>query len=75
MKNSQKCYFVTFKKYEPIFVWVEDDVNRPNNLDCDQVLEDWIVQNYCKLENCNYSWIDIVSYAEMSLAGFEEYEI
>lgn len=43
-------YIVLFKKREDLIVEVKDDVNRPNNPDCDTVLENWISENYGNAE-------------------------
>lgn len=43
---NERQYFVAFEDADEIIITVKDDVNRPNNLDCDQVLHDWINENY-----------------------------
>lgn len=39
-------YFVWFKEEDCVIVNVKDDVNRPNNPDCESVLQGWIHENY-----------------------------
>jgi hypothetical protein len=42
----ERQYFVLLKDDDPIIVTVTDDVNRPNNPDCDSVLHVWMAENY-----------------------------
>jgi hypothetical protein len=46
MNRRIRQFFVSFKDEDAITVSVKEDVNRPNNPDCDQVLEEWIASNY-----------------------------
>lgn len=39
-------YFVLLDGEDPMIITVKDDVNRPNNPDCDAVLEEWVHANY-----------------------------
>lgn len=39
-------YAVLLKNEDPMIISVKDDVNRPNNPDCDAVLQEWIHENY-----------------------------
>ncbi|MFS0784763.1 hypothetical protein [Bacillus sp. 1P06AnD] len=43
---NERKYFVVMENKEPIVVTVKDDVNRPNNPSCEDVLDDYIVDNY-----------------------------
>lgn len=43
---KKRSYFVWFKTEDSVIVNVKDDVNRPNNDDCDTVLQKWIHENY-----------------------------
>ncbi len=49
-------YLVTLEDTEPILVSVEDDVNRPNNPDCETVLIEFIEDNYGYRE---YDYIEV----------------
>lgn len=42
----ERTFFVLIEGNDPIVVTVKDDVNRPNNMDCDAVLEKWKTENY-----------------------------
>ncbi|MBG9587391.1 hypothetical protein [Cytobacillus firmus] len=42
----ERTFFVLIDGEDPIVVTVKDDVNRPNNADCDSVLEAWKTDNY-----------------------------
>ncbi|WCK57246.1 hypothetical protein PP175_29080 (plasmid) [Aneurinibacillus sp. Ricciae_BoGa-3] len=46
MNENIRQYFVIVGDNDPIVVTVKDDVNRPNNPDCDEVLTSWITNNY-----------------------------
>lgn len=48
LRNPIKTYFVWFplSTRDSIVVDVEDDVNRPNNDDCETVLEHYLSENY-----------------------------
>lgn len=39
-------FIVLLEKKEDVIVEVKDDVNRPNNPDCETVLENWVNENY-----------------------------
>jgi hypothetical protein len=41
-----RSYFIWFKYSDSVIVNVKEDVNRPNNDDCDTVLQTWISDNY-----------------------------
>ncbi|QGH35142.1 hypothetical protein GI584_14290 [Gracilibacillus salitolerans] len=41
-----RTFFVVIEGNDPVVVTVKDDVNRPNNLDCDSVLERWVTDKY-----------------------------
>lgn len=43
---DERNYFVAFEDHDEIIVTVKDDVNRPNNPDCEQVLSEWLSENY-----------------------------
>ncbi|MDT0160334.1 hypothetical protein [Bacillus sp. AG4(2022)] len=47
-------YFVVFEEHDSIVVTVKEDVNRPNNPDCEQVLETWIIDHYGHVANYEY---------------------
>ena len=42
----ERTFFMLIEGEDPIVVAVKDDVNRPNNMDCDSVLEEWKTDNY-----------------------------
>jgi hypothetical protein len=44
--EMDRQYFVWIEDEDPIIVTVKDDVNRPNNPDCDSVLHEWMTDNY-----------------------------
>lgn len=39
-------YFVIMKNEDPMVVTVKEDVNRPNNPNTEDVLDDYMVENY-----------------------------
>lgn len=43
---TKRRYFVSFENDDSIVVNVNEDVNRPNNPSCDEVLESWVTDNY-----------------------------
>lgn len=43
---KKKSCFIWFKNEDSMIVNVNDDMNRPNNDNCDTVLERWIYENY-----------------------------
>jgi hypothetical protein len=49
-----KQYFVVFEEHDSIVVTVKENVDRPNNPDCEQVLETWITDNYGYASGCEY---------------------
>ncbi|PAK28275.1 hypothetical protein CJ467_21605 [Bacillus velezensis] len=49
-------YIVIFKDKDPVVLLVKDDVNRPNNPDCDSVLHLWVAENY---GNQEYDYLEI----------------
>lgn len=51
-----KVYLVSFEDDDSILVTVKDDINRPNNPDCDAVLSEFIEDNYGYKE---YDYIEI----------------
>lgn len=57
-------YFVWFKHEDSLIIKVKDDVNRPNNDDCDTVLQRWIHENYGELEY-EYFELDSVEVVEL----------
>ncbi len=57
-------YFVWLEEEDCIVVTVEDDVNRPNNMDCDAVLEEYINDNYC---NQKYEYFEIEACEQVKL--------
>lgn len=42
----EKTFFMQIEGEDPIVVAVKDDVNRPNNMDCHSVVEEWKTDNY-----------------------------
>lgn len=54
-KVDETTYVVVVENEDDFLVTVKDDVNRPNNPDCEQVLRNWIYENYGSRE-CEY-WI------------------
>lgn len=55
LKSDETTYVVVVENEDDFLVTVKDDVNRPNNPDCEQVLRNWIYENYGSRE-CEY-WI------------------
>jgi hypothetical protein len=51
---NEITYFVIIKNNDPIVITVKDDVNRPNNPTCDDVLDDYMVENYGFVEYEHY---------------------
>lgn len=45
-KKMKRTYLVSIEGEDSIVVTVEDDVNRVNNMDCDEVLEEYLLENY-----------------------------
>jgi hypothetical protein len=45
-EGNVRSYVVTFEEEDSIIVNVVDDVNRPNNDDCETILQRWIHDNY-----------------------------
>ncbi|MBO0602746.1 hypothetical protein I2483_13845 [Sporosarcina sp. E16_3] len=46
-KNAMgREYLVTFEDVDSIVVSVKEDINRPNNPDCEEVLREFIEDNY-----------------------------
>lgn len=45
-ETDARKYFVVFEHADEIVVTVKDDVNRPNNPDCERVLSEWLSENY-----------------------------
>lgn len=45
-----RSYFVWFKIYDSVIVDVDENIDRPNNEDCDSVLETWVSENYGDVE-------------------------
>jgi hypothetical protein len=43
---NERKYFVVMEDKDPIVVTVKEDVNRHNNPDCEDVLDDYMVENY-----------------------------
>lgn len=43
---EERTYFVLIDWEDPIVVTVKGNVNRPNNPDCDDILNDYMVENY-----------------------------
>lgn len=56
VKAMSKVYLVSFEDDDPILVTVEEDVNRPNNPDCETVLSEFIEDNHGYRE---YDYIEI----------------
>jgi hypothetical protein len=44
--DMERTFFMLIEGEYPIVVAVKDDVNRPNNMDCHSVLEEWKTHNY-----------------------------
>lgn len=52
-------YFVVFEEHDPIRVKVNWDINIPNNPDHDQILQNWITDNYGPVADYEYWEITI----------------
>jgi DNA/RNA endonuclease YhcR with UshA esterase domain len=61
---KKRSYFVWFKSDDGVIVNVKDDVNRPNNDDCDTILQTWISDNYGNVEY-EYTELDSVETIEI----------
>lgn len=61
---KSRKYFVWFEEEDSIIVSVEDDVNRPNNMDCDAVLQEYIHENYSS-EKYEYFEIEACEHVEI----------
>lgn len=61
---DERKYFVVFEHADEIIVTVKDDVNRPNNPDCEQVLSEWLSENYGSDE---YEYWEITNIEKISL--------
>lgn len=53
-----RTYCLMIEGEDNLLVKVKDDVNRPNNDDCDTVLQTWIHENY---GDRKYEYVDIES--------------
>lgn len=47
-------YFVLLDGEDPIIITIKDDANRPNNHDCEDVIEEWVLSNYGYKTYFNY---------------------
>jgi hypothetical protein len=63
MKETR--YLVTMKDNDPFIVNVKDDVNRPNNPSCEDVLDDYMVENYGL--NVEYWYYDLDTCEQVNL--------
>lgn len=59
-----RSYYVMIKDEDGLIINVKDDPNRPNNDDCDTVLQRWIYENYGDKEY-EYEDIDSVEVVEL----------
>ncbi|MDF0729019.1 hypothetical protein PY093_20645 [Cytobacillus sp. S13-E01] len=54
IEAGYKKFFVVFDNNEPVVLNVKEDVNRPNNPDCEQIIQNWITDNYGPNAKCNW---------------------
>ncbi|WP_099301953.1 hypothetical protein [Bacillus sp. Marseille-P3800] len=58
---DERSYFVWLRNHDGVIVYVEYDVNRPNNDDSEAVLERWITDNYGTGADYEYFEVDSLS--------------